>query len=77
MEDQSPSMQAGGRRQAVLVRAAQKAEYIWYDGMEGDASKVRHTLHTHDRMTSAGLPAGAMPAPVLVTAVSRVSGACL
>jgi hypothetical protein len=33
-------MQAGSRRQAVILRAAQKAEYIWYDGMEGDDSKV-------------------------------------
>jgi hypothetical protein len=33
-------VQAGSRRAAVVVNAAQKAEYIWYDGMEGEESKV-------------------------------------
>lgn len=34
-------MQAGSRRTAaVVVNAAQKAEYIWYDGKEGQESKV-------------------------------------
>lgn len=33
------SLKADSRRQAVVVRAAQKAEYIWFDGMEGDESK--------------------------------------
>lgn len=34
-------MQATSRRQAVVLSAAQKAEYIWADGLEGAEEKVR------------------------------------
>jgi hypothetical protein len=33
-------MQAPSRRQAVVLYAAQKAEYIWADGLEGAPDKV-------------------------------------
>ena len=46
-------VQAFTRRNSMVAYAAQKAEYIWYDGMEGDETKVRIVSPRHTAETLA------------------------